>query len=51
MPVRRIPPNARSVTGHFPNQKRGGMAHFESTLEFGLFVPLEFDPEVRSFEG
>lgn len=46
--VRRIPPNRRSITGHVPSKKKPGMLAFESKLERGLYLLLEFDPFVKT---
>lgn len=50
MPVRKIPKNYRSVTGKFSSIKNGRSISFESTLERDLFLTLEFDPSVTSYE-
>jgi hypothetical protein len=50
LPVRKIPKNYLGVTGGFASQKNGRMLGFESLLEKDLFVLLEYDDEVLSFE-
>lgn len=50
MPVRKIPKNYRSITGNFPSLKNGRNVAFESSLERDLFLTLEFDPSVVSYE-
>lgn len=50
MPVRKIPKNYRSVTGRFSSQKNNRAMAFESTLERDLFLSLEFDDTVVSYE-
>lgn len=50
LPVRKIPKNYLGVTGGFASTKNGRMLGFESLLEKDLFVLLEYDDEVLSFE-
>jgi hypothetical protein len=50
LPVRKIPKNYLGVTGGFASRKNGRMLGFESLLEKDLFVLLEYDDEVLSFE-
>ena len=50
MPVRKIPKSYRSVTGKFASLKNGRSISFESTLERDLFLSLEFDPLVSTYE-
>lgn len=50
MPVRKIPKNYRSVTGKFYSHKNSASIGFESTLERDLFLALEFDDTVESYE-
>ncbi len=50
MPVRKIKKNYRSVTGVMASRKTNRMVASESTLERDLFLQLEFDPLVESFE-
>ncbi|HKJ77782.1 MAG TPA: TnsA endonuclease N-terminal domain-containing protein [Gammaproteobacteria bacterium] len=51
MPVRKIPPNYRNVTGRVSSRKAfGGAAAFESTLERDLYRRLDFNPLVERFE-
>lgn len=50
MPVRKIKKSYRSVTGVMTSRKTGRMVASESTLERDLFILLEFDPMVETFE-
>lgn len=50
MPVRVIKKNYRSVTGHFASLKNGRNVGYESLLERDLFLLLEFDTSVVSYE-
>jgi hypothetical protein len=50
MPVRRIPPSVRSLTGRVAGTKCTGEAAFESTLERDLLLVLEFAPVVVAYE-
>ena len=50
MPVRKIPKNYLGVTGGFSSRKNGRMIGFESLLEKDLFILLEYDDQVESFE-
>lgn len=50
MPVRKIKKSYRSVTGVMTSRKNGRMVASESTLERDLFILLEFDPGVETFE-
>lgn len=49
MPLRRIPRNYRSVTGHVPSTKNGRMVAYESTLERDFYLLQEFRSGIRSF--
>lgn len=50
MPVRKIKKSYRQVTGVLSSKKNGRMIHSESTLERDLYLLLDFDPMVKSFE-
>lgn len=50
MPVREIPKSYRSVTGKFASLKNGRSISFESSLERDLFLSLEFDSLVNTYE-
>ncbi len=50
MAVRKIKKSYRSVTGYFMSRKNNQQLAFESTLERDLFMILEFDSSVISFE-
>lgn len=50
MPVRKINKNYRSVTGIFFSKKNNRGIGFESTLERDLYLTLEFDNNVESYE-
>lgn len=50
MPVRRIPPSYRSITGRLAGLKSVGPAHYESALERDFLITLEADPDVLSYE-
>lgn len=50
MPVRRIPPSHRSLTGRVAGAKCVGEAAFESTLERDLLLVLEFAPVAAVYE-
>lgn len=50
MPVRKIPPNRRSLTGMVASRKNERMVASESSLERDLLVRLEFDPVVERYE-
>ena len=50
MPVRRIPPSRRSITGRLAALKNIGPAHYESALERDFLITLEADPAVVSYE-
>lgn len=50
MPVRKIPPNRRSLTGMVASRKNKRMIASESSLERDLLVRLEFDPVVERYE-
>lgn len=47
---RKIKKNYRSITGHFPSIKNNTSIGFESKLEKALFLSLEFDNEVISYQ-
>jgi hypothetical protein len=49
--ARRIPPNRRSTTGHFPSVKNGRLVAHESALERDNFYHLEFDDDVLSYKA
>lgn len=50
MPVRRIPPSRRAITGRLAASKSVGFAHYESALERDFLITLEVDVTVQSFE-
>jgi TnsA endonuclease N terminal len=50
MPVRRIPPSYRSITGRLAAHKNIGPAHYESPLERDYLITLEADPAVVAYE-
>lgn len=50
MPVRKIKKSYRQVTGVLSSKKNGRMIQSESTLERDLYLLLDFDPMVKSFE-
>ena len=50
MPVRKIPKNYRSVTGTFPSHKNKRNIFYESLLERDIYLLLEFNDEVVSYE-
>jgi hypothetical protein len=50
MPVRKPPKNFRSLTGAFYSLKNEKTIYFESKLERDLFLTLEFDKTVSSYE-
>lgn len=50
MPVRKIPPNRRSLTGAVASRKNDRMVASESSLERDLLVLLDFDPTVERYE-
>jgi len=50
MPVRRIPPSRRAITGRLAAQKSIGHAHYESALERDFLITLEADPNVEAYE-
>ena len=47
---RKIKKNYRSITGHFPSVKNNKSIGFESKLEKALFLVLEFDDTVLSYQ-
>ncbi len=47
---RKIQKNYRSITGHFPSVKNNKSIAFESKLESFLFLTLEFDDSVVSYQ-
>ena len=47
---RQIKKNYRSVTGHFPSVKNNRSIGFESSLEKILFLYLEFDNTVETYQ-
>lgn len=47
---RKIKKNYRSITGHFPSIKNDRSVAFESKLESSLFLTLEFDDSVYSYQ-
>lgn len=47
---RKIKKNYRSITGHFPSIKNNKSIAFESKLESFLFLTLEFDDSVHSYQ-
>lgn len=47
---RQIKKNYRSVTGHFPSAKNNRSIGFESLLEKKLFLSLEFDNTVETYQ-
>lgn len=47
---RKIKKNYRSITGHFPSIKNNKSIAFESKLENSLFLTLEFDNSVSSYQ-
>lgn len=47
---RKIKKNYRSITGHFPSVKNNKSIAFESKLESFLFLTLEFDDSVVSYQ-
>lgn len=47
---RKIKKNYRSITGHFPSTKNDRSVAFESKLENSLFLILEFDNSVSSYQ-
>lgn len=47
---RKIKKNYRSITGHFPSVKNNKSIGFESKLEKALFLTLEFDTTVLSYQ-
>lgn len=47
---RKIKKNYRSITGHFPSIKNDRSVAFESKLENSLFLTLEFDNSVFSYQ-
>lgn len=47
---RKIKKNYRSITGHFPSVKNNRSVGFESKLEKTLFLSLEFDDTVDSYQ-
>jgi TnsA endonuclease N terminal len=50
MPVRRIPPSRRAITGRLAALKAIGPAHYESALERDYLITLEADPTVLAYE-
>lgn len=50
MPVRRIPPSRRAITGRLAAHKSVGAAHYESSLERDFLITLEVDIDVLSYE-
>lgn len=50
MPVRKIPPNYRSVTGSISFRSRKSV-RFESTLERDFYEILDFDLNVDDIDG
>lgn len=50
MPVRKIPRSRRSLTGRVAKRTCDTSPMFESSLERDLFIILDFDPSVLSFE-
>lgn len=50
MPVRRIPPSRRAITGRLVATKSIGAAHYESALERDFLITLEVDISVLSYE-
>ena len=48
MPVRRIPPSRRAITGRLAAHKSVGAAHYESSLERDFLITLEVDTDVLS---
>lgn len=50
MPVRRIPPSRRAITGRLAACKSIGAAHYESALERDFLITLEADVTVLSYE-
>jgi hypothetical protein len=49
-PQRKLKKNYRSITGHFPSIKNKKSIAFESKLEKELFLTLEFDDTVISYQ-
>jgi hypothetical protein len=49
MPVRRIPPNRRSLTGLVVSQRQGRMVASESSLERDFYILLDFDINVDKY--
>lgn len=49
-PQRQIKKNYRSITGHFPSVKNNKSINFESKLEKTLFLTLEFDDHVETYQ-
>lgn len=47
---RKIKKNYRSITGHFPSIRNNRSVAFESKLENSLFLTLEFDSSVYSYQ-
>ena len=47
---RQIKKNYRSVTGHFPSVKNNRSIGFESLLEKTLYLSLEFDDSVQTYQ-
>lgn len=47
---RQIKKNYRSVTGHFPSVKNSRSIGFESLLEKTLYLSLEFDDSVQTYQ-
>jgi TnsA endonuclease N terminal/TnsA endonuclease C terminal len=50
MPVRKIPHSRRSLTGRVARRTRDASPMFESSLERDLFILLDFDIGIASFE-
>lgn len=50
MPVRRIPPSRRAITGRLAAAKSIGAAHYESALERDFLITLEADLTVLNYE-
>jgi len=50
MPVREIPIQTRSKSGYFHSVKNGRSVAYESLLEKKIFLLLEFDENVTSYE-
>ncbi|WP_412026642.1 TnsA endonuclease N-terminal domain-containing protein [Deinococcus yunweiensis] len=50
MPVRKIPPSRRAITGRLTALKSSGPADYESALERDFLITLEADPDVVSYE-